>query len=59
MENECNANVDWEETWSFNEIASRLGYNSEAAFSLAFKRIVDVSPGIARRTGEKLAGNRP
>lgn len=30
-------------------LASRLGYQSEAAFSRAFKRVVGVSPGAARR----------
>ena len=39
------------------ELAMRLGYESEAAFSRAFKRIVGISPGAARR-GEKPA-NRP
>jgi AraC-like DNA-binding protein len=31
------------------EVAARLGYQSEAAFSRAFKRVVGVSPGAARR----------
>jgi AraC-like DNA-binding protein len=31
------------------ELASRLGYESEAAFSRAFKRVIGVSPGMARR----------
>ena len=31
------------------ELAGRLGYQSEAAFSRAFKRVVGVSPGAARR----------
>lgn len=31
------------------ELAGRLGYRSEAAFSRAFKRIVGVAPGAARR----------
>ena len=31
-----------------SELASRLGYQSEAAFSRAFKRFVGVSPGAAR-----------
>jgi AraC-like DNA-binding protein len=30
------------------EVASRLGYQSEAAFSRAFKRVMGVSPGAAR-----------
>jgi AraC-like DNA-binding protein len=33
---------------SVGEVANRLGYQSEAAFSRAFKRIVGVSPGAAR-----------
>ena len=32
------------------ELAARLGYQSEAAFSRAFKRFVGVSPGAVRRT---------
>jgi AraC-like DNA-binding protein len=31
------------------EIASRLGYQSEAAFSRAFKRITGVPPGAVAR----------
>ena len=34
---------------TLGELAPRLGYQSEAAFSRAFKRIVGVSPGGARR----------
>ena len=45
-----------EENLSFDEIASRLGYESEAAFSRAFKRIIGVSPGVARRTDDTLPG---
>jgi AraC-like DNA-binding protein len=30
-------------------LASRLGYESEAAFSRAFKRFIGVSPGAVRR----------
>jgi AraC-like DNA-binding protein len=33
------------------ELAGRLGYQSEAAFSRAFKRHVGVSPGAARAPG--------
>ena len=32
------------------DLAERLGYQSEAAFSRAFKRIIGVSPGAARQT---------
>ena len=31
------------------DVASRLGYQSEAAFSRAFKRFVGVPPGAVRR----------
>jgi AraC-like DNA-binding protein len=31
------------------EVAERLGYRSEAAFSRAFKRVVTISPGAVRR----------
>jgi AraC-like DNA-binding protein len=40
-----------EEGVTVGELADRLGYRSEAAFSRAFKRIVGVSPGAVRRTG--------
>ncbi len=33
---------------SISEVATRLGYRSEAAFSRAFKRYVGVSPGAVR-----------
>jgi AraC-like DNA-binding protein len=32
-----------------SQLASKLGYESEAAFSRAFKRLIGVSPGAARR----------
>jgi AraC-like DNA-binding protein len=32
-----------------SELATGLGYNSEAAFSRAFKRITGVSPGSVKR----------
>jgi AraC-like DNA-binding protein len=32
------------------QLADRLGYRSEAAFSRAFKRVIGVSPGAIRRT---------
>jgi AraC-like DNA-binding protein len=34
------------------ELAGRLGYESEAAFSRAFKRTVGMSPGAVRRSSE-------
>lgn len=38
-----------EEDVSLTELAERLGYQSEAAFSRAFKRTIGVPPGAARR----------
>lgn len=38
---------------SVAEIAFRLGYRSEAAFSRAFKRVTGVSPGSIRRTAPR------
>ena len=35
------------------DLANRLGYQSEAAFSRAFKRFMGISPGAARRNGER------
>lgn len=35
---------------SVAEVASRLGYDSEASFARAFKRITNESPGFVRRT---------
>jgi AraC-like DNA-binding protein len=34
------------------EMAGRLGYQSEAAFSRAFKRFIGVSPGAVRRSAQ-------
>jgi len=34
---------------SVAELASRLGYRSEAAFARAFKRVIGISPGAAKR----------
>ena len=39
---------------SLLEMAERLGYQSEAAFSRAFKRAIGVSPGVARRNNKVL-----
>jgi len=36
---------------ALGQVASRLGYQSEASFSRAFKRLVGVSPGAARQRG--------
>jgi AraC-like DNA-binding protein len=41
-----------EEGAGLGELALRLGYQSEAAFSRAFKRFIGVSPGAARRNGD-------
>jgi AraC-like DNA-binding protein len=38
-----------EESVGLGEMASRVGYQSEAAFSRAFKRFMGVSPGSVRR----------
>ena len=38
-----------EERVTVGELADRLGYRSEAAFSRAFKRVVGVAPGAIRR----------
>jgi AraC-like DNA-binding protein len=45
-----------EEDSSLGGLASRLGYQSEAAFSRAFKRFIGISPGAVRRN-EAGAGN--
>ena len=34
------------------DLANRLGYQSEAAFSRAFKRFIGISPGAVRRNGD-------
>ena len=41
------------------ELAGRLGYRSEAAFARAFKRVVGISPGAAKRTPEASAATVP
>jgi AraC-like DNA-binding protein len=38
-----------EERMPVGEVAYRLGYSSEAAFSRAFKRHLNVPPGVLRR----------
>jgi AraC-like DNA-binding protein len=40
-----------EDDATLDEIAGRLGYQSEAAFSRAFKRLIGIPPGAARRNG--------
>ena len=44
-----------EEGATVSQLADRLGYRSEAAFSRAFKRVIGVSPGAIRRSGEEHA----
>jgi AraC-like DNA-binding protein len=44
-----------EQDVGLGELANRLGYQSEAAFSRAFKRFMGVSPGAVRREGAALA----
>ncbi len=49
--------VTWlhEDNVGLGDMAARLGYQSEAAFSRAFKRFVGVSPGAIRRSELALA----
>lgn len=42
---------------ALGELASRLGYKSEAAFSRAFKRVVGQPPGAVRRDGAPTASS--
>jgi AraC-like DNA-binding protein len=39
---------------SLGELAERLGYSTEAAFSRAFKRVTGISPGSVKKVDEKL-----
>jgi AraC-like DNA-binding protein len=36
------------ESADIGELATRLGYTSEAAFNRTFKRIIGMTPGVAR-----------
>ena len=47
-----------EEGATVGQLADRLGYRSEAAFSRAFKRVIGVAPGTVRRSarGELATG---
>jgi AraC-like DNA-binding protein len=47
-----------EDSAALGEMASRLGYQSEAAFSRAFKRFIGVSPGSVRRNVLAPGGER-
>ncbi len=51
-----NLAVTWlrDEAVRVGELADRLGYQSAAAFSRAFKRFIGVSPGAARRNGKEV-----
>jgi AraC-like DNA-binding protein len=42
-----------EERATVGELADRLGYRSEAAFSRAFKRVIGTSPGAVRRRADE------
>jgi AraC-like DNA-binding protein len=42
-----------EEGATVGELADRLGYRSEAAFSRAFKRVIGTSPGAVRRGADE------
>lgn len=46
--------VSWleEQDIGIADLAGRLGYQSEAAFSRAFKRLIGVSPGAVRRNAQ-------
>jgi AraC-like DNA-binding protein len=48
--------LDWlqQDDVGVAELAARLGYESEAAFSRAFKRTIGVSPGASRRSPHAL-----
>ena len=50
--------VTWlrEDDATLGELALRLGYQSEAAFSRAFKRFMGVSPGAVRRASATATG---
>jgi AraC-like DNA-binding protein len=47
-----------EEDAALGELASRLGYQSEAAFSRAFKRLMRVAPGAVRRSRDAADAQR-
>lgn len=47
-----------ESDWTLGEMADRLGYQSEAAFSRAFKRFNGMSPGAARKASSIPATGR-
>jgi AraC-like DNA-binding protein len=43
------AGLPWDTTAKVVDIALQVGYDSEAAFSRGFKRVVGVAPGAWRR----------
>ncbi len=47
-----------EDKLSVGQLASRLGYESEAAFARAFKRVIGAAPGSARLTTSLTAPDR-
>ncbi|MFK7846381.1 MAG: AraC family transcriptional regulator [Rhodothermales bacterium] len=44
-------------TWSIPDLAERVGYQSEAAFSRAFKRCFSITPGRVRRNSKNASHN--
>jgi AraC-like DNA-binding protein len=48
-----------DERLNVGEVATRLGYESEASFSRAFKRFMGVPPGAVRRQNGSSAGAAP
>ena len=53
--------VTWlqEEDLTLSELAARLGYQSEAAFSRAFNRVMGRAPGSVRATTTAGDGHLP
>jgi AraC-like DNA-binding protein len=53
--------LDWlqQDDVGVAELAARLGYESEAAFSRAFKRTIGISPGASRRSPPDTASESP
>ena len=43
------AALEQDDDATVGQLADRLGYRSEAAFSRAFKRVIGVAPGAIRR----------
>jgi AraC-like DNA-binding protein len=53
--------LDWlqQDDVAVAELATRLGYESEAAFSRAFKRTVGIAPGASRRSPRRMPRESP